>query len=100
MSLLAACTINAASIDRTRNRSQVEVAHDGCWDLCSTQYAREVCLGFLIYIDGVDGLGEVLRDVYPQDPGAYHSLHSSIIDSQWGMLWMCSKVDNNLITKW
>ncbi len=76
---------DAASQDALDGAS-VEGAHDGGRGSGSSQFAEEVetLLCFLGQCCSVVGPGEVLCDVYTQELGAAHSLHSRTIDGQQG----------------
>ncbi len=80
--------------------ASVEGAHDGGRGSGSSEFAEEVetLLCFLGQCCSVVGPGEVLCDVYTQELGAAHSLHSRTIDGQRSMLSVHSpEVNNNLL---
>ncbi len=90
---------DAASQDALDGAS-VEGAHDGGRGSGSSQFAEEVetLLCFLGQCCSVVSPGEVLCDVYTQELGAAHSLHSRTIDGQRSMLRVHSpEVNNNLL---
>ncbi len=90
---------DAASQDALDGAS-VEGAHDGGRGSGSSEFAEEVetLLCFLGQCCSVVSPGEVLCDVYTQELGAAHSLHSRTIDGQRSMLSVHSpEVNNNLL---
>ncbi len=90
---------DAASQDALDGAS-VEGAHDGDKGSGSSEFAEEVemLLCFLSQCCSVVSPGEVLCDVYTQELGAAHSLHSRTIDGQRSMLSVHSpEVNNNLL---
>ncbi len=90
---------DAASQDALDGAS-VEGAHDEGRGSGSSEFAEEVetLLCFLGQCCSVVSPGEVLCDVYTQELGAAHSLHSHTIDGQRSMLSVHSpEVNNNLL---
>ncbi len=89
--------IDAASQDALDGAS-VEGAHDGGRGSGSPEFAEEVetLMCFLGQCCSVVSPGEVLCDVYTQELGVAHSLHSRTIDGQRSMLCVHSpEVINN-----
>ncbi len=97
---LAAGAIPHSGSQDALDGASVEGAHDGGRGSGSSEFAEEVetLLCFFVQCCSVVSPGEVLCDVYTQELGAAHSLHSRTIDGQRSLLSVHSpEVNNNLL---
>ncbi len=83
----------------TLNGAPVESGEDGWRETCPFQPAEKVeaLLSLLVEWHDVDGPGEILCNVHPQEFSAADSLHGWAVDGQWGVVNRVSpEVHHNL----